>query len=175
MVSPSIDECIELHRPRLVRLLRTTLLFLTQHRGGLAADTTGPANTVYPMTILSGLLCLGAWAVTSSPPVLLSFVSLYGLCSGVFIAVLPAIVAQITPVAKLGGRIGAFYSACAIAQLVGSPIGGALISTRSGGSAGSYLGLILFAVRCAIADAWSYLVDVIVGYHATDWWYRDFH
>jgi len=96
------------------------------------------------MTIFSGLLCLGTWAVTSSIPVLISFVSLYGFCSGVFIAVLPAIIAQLTPESKLGGRIGAFYSACAVAQLVGSPIGGALIRTNEG--VDGYLGLILFAV-----------------------------
>jgi MCP family monocarboxylic acid transporter-like MFS transporter 10 len=70
----------------------------------------------------------------------------------VFIAVLPAIIAQLTPASKLGGRIGAFYSVCAAAQLVGSPIGGALIRTkgRAGGqevgNAEGYLGLILFAV-----------------------------
>jgi MFS family permease len=84
------------------------------------------------MTILSGLLCLDTWLQTSSISVLIAFVSFYGVCSGVFIAVLPVIVAQITPNEKLGGRIGAFYSFCAIAQLVGSPIGGALIN-KSGG------------------------------------------
>lgn len=127
----------------------TYLLILTC-RGGLAADATGPANIVYPMTILSGLLCFGTWAVTSSIPVLISFVLLYGFCSGIFIAVLPVIVAQITPDAKLGGRIGTFYSFCAIAQLVGSPIGGALINktgeTDGTDSADGYLGLIIFAV-----------------------------
>lgn len=133
--------------------------FLGRLLGGLAADKTGPANAVYPMTILSGLFCLGMWAVTSSIPALISFVILFGFCSGVFIAVLPAIVAQITPAASLGGRVGAFYSVCAIAQLVGSPIGGALIrkTTTAGKDDGSgaghgrqaaaaYFGLILFAV-----------------------------
>ncbi|KAL5383367.1 hypothetical protein DPSP01_006052 [Paraphaeosphaeria sporulosa] len=116
--------------------------------GGLAADSTGAGNAVYPMTILSGLLCLGTWAVTSSIPLLVIFVLLYGFCSGVFVAVLPVIVAQITPADKLGGRIGAFYMVSAVAQLVGSPIGGALIQGRSGlGSdqAQGYLGLIVFA------------------------------
>jgi len=101
------------------------------------------------MTIFSGLLCLSTWAITSAIPVLISFVSLYGFCSGVFVAVLPVIVAQLAPASKLGGRIGAFYSACAVAQLVGSPIGGALIWTKSDGGgdgADGYLGLIMFAV-----------------------------
>lgn len=105
------------------------------------------------MTILSGLLCLDTWLQTSSISVLIAFVSFYGVCSGVFIAVLPVIVAQITPNDKLGGRIGAFYSFCAIAQLVGSPIGGALINKsgseeENGGRDGefSFEKLIQFAV-----------------------------
>ncbi|KAJ4291657.1 hypothetical protein N0V90_009552 [Kalmusia sp. IMI 367209] len=123
--------------------------FVGRILGGFAADATGPANIVYPMTILSGLLCLGTWAVTSSIPVLISFVTLYGFCSGVYIAVLPAIVAQITPHALLGARIGAFYSVLAVAQLVGSPVGGLLIRKGNGnGGEGEegYLGLVVFAV-----------------------------
>lgn len=120
--------------------------------GGLAADAIGPANALYPMTILSGLLCLHIWANTSSLPVLVLFVILYGFCSGVFIAVLPVVVAQMTPDANLGGRIGAFYSVCAIAQLVGSPIGGSLIQKQGAGTAEGesirmgFWPLILFAV-----------------------------
>lgn len=103
------------------------------------------------MTIFSGIICLGTWAVTSSIPILITFVSLYGFCSGVFIAVLPVIIAQITPPSRFGGRIGAFYSVCALAQLVGSPIGGALIKNEkegTGNAADDYIGLILFAVYC---------------------------
>ncbi|KAF2273514.1 MFS general substrate transporter [Westerdykella ornata] len=116
--------------------------------GGLAADDTGPANIVYPMTLLSGIQCLAMWLVTSDPGVLLAFASLYGFCSGVFIAVLPVIVAQISPECKLGGRIGAFYSVLAIAQLVGSPIAGALIRDVGDGvgEGRAYMGLIVFAV-----------------------------
>jgi MFS transporter, MCT family, solute carrier family 16 (monocarboxylic acid transporters), member 10 len=96
------------------------------------------------MTILSGVQCLAMWLVTSNVGVLVAFASLYGFCSGIFIAVLPVIVAQITPVEKLGGRIGAFYSVVAVAQLVGSPIAGVLIRKNS---AAGYTGLIVFAVR----------------------------
>ena len=52
--------------------------------------------------------------------------------------------------AKLGVRIGAFYSVCSVAQLVGSPIGGALIGetslARGGGGGSAFRGLIVFAV-----------------------------
>ena len=114
--------------------------------GGFVADETGPANIVYPMTILSGVQCLGMWLVTSDVGVLVAFVLLYGFCSGIFIAVLPVIVAQISPEEKLGGRIGALYTVLAIAQLVGSPIGGSLIRKRTDYAYG-YAGLITFGVR----------------------------
>jgi MFS family permease len=105
------------------------------------------------MTILSGIQCLAMWLVTSNTGVLIAFVSLYGFCSGVFISVLPVIVAQISPKHKLGGRIGAFYSVIAIAQLVGSPIAGALIKKEKGteGSSG-YTYLVVFAV-CEKAES----------------------
>lgn len=83
------------------------------------------------------------WLITSNIGVLVAFVNLYGFCSGVFIAVLPAIVAQISPQERLGGRIGAFYCVLAIAQLVGSPIAGTLIKKKS---AEGYSGLIAFNV-----------------------------
>ncbi|KAF2865909.1 major facilitator superfamily domain-containing protein [Massariosphaeria phaeospora] len=127
--------------------------------GGLAADELGPLNVVYPMTILSGLQCLGMWLVTSNIRVLVAFVSLYGFCSGVFIAVLPAIVAQISPEENLGGRIGALYSVLSIAQLVGTPIGGALITSNT---VYGYDGLIIFGVSCGPED-FKLCADVVKG------------
>jgi MFS family permease len=92
------------------------------------------------------------WLVTSNTGVLIAFVSLYGFCSGIFIAVLPVIIAQFSPEHKLGGRIGAFYSVIAIAQLVGSPIAGALIKKEKGPNGSSeYTYLVVFAV-CNIAE-----------------------
>lgn len=113
--------------------------------GGLVADEIGPGNITYPMTILSGIQCLTMWLVTSKTSVLIAFAILYGFCSGIFIAVLPVIVAQISPEDKLGGRIGAFYSFLAIAQLVGSPIAGALKRPVTEAVHG-YMGPIVFAV-----------------------------
>lgn len=110
------------------------------------------------MTILSGLQCLAMWLVTSNVGVLVAFVSLYGFSSGVFIAVLPVIVAQISPEEKLGGRIGTFYSLLSIAQLIGSPIAGALIKKKD---ASGYSGLIIFVV-CSDFDICS-VFEVLIG------------
>ncbi|KAF2655589.1 MFS general substrate transporter, partial [Lophiostoma macrostomum CBS 122681] len=108
--------------------------------GGLTADTTSATDVVYPMTISSGLQCLALWLVSDNIGILVAFVILYGFCSGVFIALLPVIVANVSPSNRLGGRIGAFYSVLAIAQLIGAPIAGSLIGPGEG-----YARLIIFA------------------------------
>jgi MFS transporter, MCT family, solute carrier family 16 (monocarboxylic acid transporters), member 10 len=95
------------------------------------------------MAFSQGIQCLGMWLVTSNVSVLIAFSSLYGFCSGVFIAVLPVIIAQISPIERLGGRLGAFYSVLALAQLMGSPVAGTLLK---GQTADGYSGLIIFVV-----------------------------
>lgn len=112
-------------------------------RGGLAADRVGRLNVLYPLTILSGILCYAMWLPAQSVDVVIAFVCLYGFCSGIFICVTPAVIAQITPDEKLGARLGAFFSTTAIATLIGNPIGGALLR---GEARSSYQYLILFAV-----------------------------
>jgi MCP family monocarboxylic acid transporter-like MFS transporter 10 len=64
---------------------------------------------------------------------------------------LPAsVIGQITPDGSLGARVGAFYSVIAIASLVGTPIGGALIVDRE--KKEGYQWLILFSV--SIVHGW---------------------
>ena len=99
------------------------------------------------MTIVSGVQCLTLWLVSDNTGILVAFVILYGFCSGVFIAVLPVIVANVSPENRLGGRIGAFYSVLAVAQLVGAPIAGSLIGNGEG-----YARLIIFAVSCGVIE-----------------------
>lgn len=112
-------------------------------RGGHTADRVGRLNLLYPMTILSGILCYAIWLPAQSVKLVIAFVCLYGFCSGIFISVTPAVVAQITPEDKLGARLGAFFSTTAIATLIGNPIGGALLQ---GEARSSYRYLIVFAV-----------------------------
>jgi hypothetical protein len=54
------------------------------------------------------------------------------------------VIGQITPDGSLGARVGAFYSVIAVASLVGTPIGGALIVDKE--KKEGYQWLILFSV-----------------------------
>ncbi|KAF2845334.1 MFS general substrate transporter [Plenodomus tracheiphilus IPT5] len=96
--------------------------------GGLVGDRVGRLNLLWPMTMLSGYLSLFLWAYSNSLATLVLFVCVYGFCTSSVTALPPSVIGQITPDDRLGARIGAFYSIIAIASLVGTPIGGALIT-----------------------------------------------
>jgi hypothetical protein len=57
----------------------------------------------------------------------------------------------------LGARIGAFYSVIAVASLVGTPIGGALITDHE--TKDGYQGMILFSVK--LFSDLKYMADVV--------------
>jgi MCP family monocarboxylic acid transporter-like MFS transporter 10 len=101
------------------------------------------------MVFISGFLSLSLWLLASSLPLLALFASFFGFSSGVFVALLPPIIGQISPNDRLGARIGAFYSVVAVASLIGAPIGSALIKRNDSGvvdSRNAYKGLIVYAV-----------------------------
>lgn len=96
------------------------------------------------MAFFAGLLSLFLWMLSDSLLVLVLFTCLYGFFSASVSSLPPSVIGQITPDDSVGGRIGAFYSLIAVASLVGTPIGGALITdveTKEG-----YESLIMFSV-----------------------------
>jgi MCP family monocarboxylic acid transporter-like MFS transporter 10 len=97
--------------------------------------------------MLSGFLCLFLWLPSNSLAVLILFVCLYGLTISNINALPASVIGQITPDENLGARIGAFYSLIAIASLIGTPIGGALIVNKD--EKEGYRWLILFSVSAA--------------------------
>ncbi|KAF2681244.1 MFS general substrate transporter [Lentithecium fluviatile CBS 122367] len=134
--------------------------------GGLLGDLLGRLNCVWPVILNSGFLCLSLWLLAPSLPIVVLFTCLYGFGFGVYVAVLPSAVTQITPDNKIGARMGAFYSIAAVSSLIGAPIGSALIRRDDAGHAiggeEGYKGLIAFAVSIACllhvlwmcADTW---------------------
>ena len=72
-----------------------------------------------------------------------AYLFLPGFFSGVFISVSSAAVGQLSPVDKLGARIGTFFLPTAVATLVGTPIGGAFVKV---GTKTEYHHVAIFAV-----------------------------
>jgi MCP family monocarboxylic acid transporter-like MFS transporter 10 len=96
------------------------------------------------MGLLGGFLCLFLWLLGDTIAILVVFVGMYGFAASNINALPASAVGQITPDGSLGARIGAFYSVIAVASLVGTPIGGALITDKN--TKDGYRWLIVFSV-----------------------------
>jgi MFS family permease len=107
-------------------------------------DVYGVFNVCIIFTLFSGVVSLALWLpATSSAPIIV-FAVLYGFASGLMLAIIPALVASISDIQKLGFRIGTLYAFSAFGVLFGSPIAGAIVTSQHGG----YSGLKIF---CGIA------------------------
>ncbi|KAK7417242.1 hypothetical protein QQX98_004676 [Neonectria punicea] len=95
--------------------------------GGFAADHVGGLNLLYPLTILSGIICLTVWLAATGVGMVVSFACLYGFCSGIFVSVMSSVIVGISPENKIGARLGAFSTWSAIGVFTGTPIGGAIV------------------------------------------------
>lgn len=69
--------------------------------GGFGVDHLGRLNVLWPITTICGILCFCGWLVSDYMPGVVTFVYLYGFCSGIFISVTPAAIGQISPQEKL--------------------------------------------------------------------------
>ncbi|MCJ1424695.1 hypothetical protein MMC29_002583 [Sticta canariensis] len=94
-----------------------------------AGDHLGLFNTAIVFTIFGSVLSMALWIPVSSNPNAqnLVFASLYGFPLGVFAAILPALVGQISDVRQIGVRLGATFFITSWAGLTGNPIAGALL------------------------------------------------
>ncbi|KAF2656732.1 MFS general substrate transporter [Lophiostoma macrostomum CBS 122681] len=113
--------------------------------GGVLGDIIGPLNLLCPTGFLVGLLSLILWLPYTTLTPLILFACLFGFFSGMFIALNSPVIARISPKEKLGARIGAFFSVIAIASLVGTPIGGALLPKGDDLAREAYRGVILYS------------------------------
>jgi MFS family permease len=114
-----------------------------------AGDKFGRFNVMIIVTYLSAIFVFAIWMQAHTNAVIIVFACLYGFTSGAFVAMIPALVAQLSPITELGVRLATNSLAVSVAVLVGSPIGGALISVAGG----SFYGLEAFAGATMILGA----------------------
>jgi MFS family permease len=95
---------------------------------------------------------------------LILFVCVYGFSSSSVTCLPPSVIGQFTPDEKLGASIGAFYSVIAIASLVGTPIGGALITDKE--HKDGYRWLILFSVSTYESCVFDDVLSIDRGAHS---------
>lgn len=106
----------------------------------LIADKTGPLNMLLPTSLTTGILAL-CWIAIKNTAGLIVLATFYGFCSGGFVSLPPVAIISLTPdLRTVGTRMGMCFGICSLGLLVGTPVGGAIL-TRTG----SYVGLQLFS------------------------------
>ena len=96
------------------------------------ADRFGRFNVMVIMAYLAAIIVLAIWIPTHSNAANVVFSALFGFASGSIVSLAPALIAQISDVRQIGVRSGSMFTLVAVAVLVGSPIGGALITDDHG-------------------------------------------
>lgn len=100
---------------------------------GAIADKIGRFNMMVIMCTLSVIFIFALWIPAKSNALVIVFAAFYGFGSGAYISIMPTLVAEITKdMSKLGVRNGTSFAIISIAALIGTPIGGALVSACDG-------------------------------------------
>lgn len=100
-------------------------------------------------TLLSALFTLVLWipAPENNSAARIGYAALYGITSGVFVSLMPALVVEVCPdMRQVGVFSGATYLAASPAILISQPIGGALVRGYDAiGIVDMYVGMKVFA------------------------------
>lgn len=114
---------------------------------GIIADKVGRFNVMIIICLISAIFCFAIWIPVKDTAGIIVFVVIFGFSSGGFISLAPTLIAQISDIRQIGTRIGAAFAVYSVGALIGSPIGGAIVSAQDG----DYLGLQLFCGCCMIS------------------------
>lgn len=97
-----------------------------------AADYTGLLNMQIAVAFCSAVLSFVLLAISNTEGTI-AFCILFGFFTGPFASLTTPIVASLTSdLSTLGGRLSMAFVACGIGGLIGTPIAGAILSTRGG-------------------------------------------
>lgn len=113
---------------------------------GYLSDRWGKFNVFVGACYTSGILILALWIPAVSAAASITFSVLFGLFSGAYIALMGALVAQISPLSEIGYRNGVSMLFSAVGGLVTNPIAGAILE-RPNGMAGlkAFAGSLMIA------------------------------
>jgi MFS family permease len=102
------------------------------------------------MAFFAAILSLALWLPATGDTPLIVFAILYGVASGAFVALIPAMIAQISDISEIGHRTGFAFAILSIPALVSNPIGGAILSADNGKfhDMQIYAGIMLFVGSC---------------------------
>ncbi|KAJ6779436.1 hypothetical protein PWT90_10268 [Aphanocladium album] len=121
---------------------------------GILADKFGRFNAFVASCYVAGVLVLAMWIPGTGNAVTIAFAAMFGLFSGAYIALLVALIAQVSPIREIGYRNGIACLAQSIGGLLATPIAGAIID-KPGGLVGIkvYAGVFLLAGTSSVLIA----------------------
>lgn len=111
---------------------------------GIVGDKIGRYNAMVIITLISAVFCFAVWIPVNNTAGIVAFAVIFGFSSGGFISLAPTLIAQISDIRQIGTRVGAAFAVQSIGALIGSPIGGAIVSAQNG----DYVGLQVFCGVC---------------------------
>ncbi|KAE8154369.1 major facilitator superfamily domain-containing protein [Aspergillus avenaceus] len=122
---------------------------------GLVADKVGRFNIYIFVCVTTGILTLALWIPASSNAPNIVFAALFGLFSGAYISLSPALMAQISPPKEFGYRCGLMFAFAAVPGLVTSPVAGAILARDHGEYTGMkvYGGVFILAGTAVVVVA----------------------
>lgn len=124
---------------------------------GILGDKYGRFNVFIISCYLSGILLIAMWIPGSGQSATIAFTALFGFFSGAYIALVVALIAQISPQDQIGYRNGIASFVQSIGSLVTSPIAGAIIEKPNG-----VLGVKLYAGAFLLAGTTAILFARLV-------------
>ena len=99
---------------------------------GILADRYGRFNIFITSCYIAGILILAMWIPGGGDATTVAVAALFGLFSGAYIALLVALIAQISPLEEIGYRNGVACLAQSIGSLAATPIAGAILEHPNG-------------------------------------------
>lgn len=131
---------------------------------GRLADMIGRFNCMIIITLLSAIFTLALWIPAASTAPLIVFAALIGFSNGAFVALVSALVAQISDIKQIGTRNGTNWFLYAVGAFIGTPVAGALIERDDGGylymkiftGVAAFIGTCLFVASRSVQIGWSW-------------------
>ncbi len=102
---------------------------------------------LYQASFLVMALSFGVWMAARSYPPLVVFALMMGAAYGGYVALSPAVIAQLYGTGRLGVVLGVLYTSCGIGALCGPPLAGLIIDRT-----GSYRWAVGFAFAVVLAS-----------------------
>ncbi|VDB82621.1 unnamed protein product [Peniophora sp. CBMAI 1063] len=131
---------------------------------GFLADKFGIMNVMMPSMIITAVFTY-IWPFIHGTGSIVTLITLYGVSSGAFVALLAGPIMAMGATEDVGRRTGMYFTIMAIGALAGLPISGAIHdATGSYKPAGIYAGsAVLAAVACLVASKWFVLGGSLRG------------